>query len=891
VSSQNSYVDYVVNFPHYLTYYRAFASLYLETMDSIKNKHKHTLMFELEAQSSTTEVHASSAMHDMVVHDKNGSRILAVDDGVSAEADISRFLSRKVQISKISWFVGASVASFLDPWFLFLNNSAVKNKLQNYNLIKGDLKLTFYINGTPFHAGLALASYCYLNGGQESITIGGDTQLVTRSQRPHIFLNPSTCKGGTICVPFFLPQNYLSLALPTVSSSHIGRLNIDSFAPLKQINSGTDAVTITIFAELANVQLTGPTMTSVSLSGDDHLDFSAFFLEAQADEYTTEGVISGPASTIANMAGKLTSVPGIGPLALATQMGAQSVAGFARFFGYSRPITLEDAKPVRNMPVHNLALTEGGDTSQKLTVTGKQEISIDPSTVNLPPIDELSLDYLTRKESYLTSFNWDVVDTVDSTLFACDVDPMAERRSSVPGGHLIIPTALSFASRPFNAWSGTLHYRFQVIASQYHRGRLAIIYDPIGPVIGDPFNTTYNTIIDLADGRDFTVSFKWQSDMGYLTLDKSNTRTFFTQATPNIRGSSEPFANGLFYVRVVNELVVPDAVSGVKILVSVSAGDDFELINPTGEGMALSLFTPVAQSSDTAGSFNMFELEAQSAVEIVPEEENAPESEINSIDLMSGVHIHEEQKPFVFYGEKISSVRQLLKRYCHYRTFYADIESGGVYDQRLATFQYLLKAMPGNLGFDTNGFDSTAAATPYWYASPTYINYFKSAYAGWRGSIRWKYLPTSNNVASMVVHRVESLSNRALVSDGRPIISSITSPGSTVSSYAQKGVSKTSGSLAGAAATMNRTMDSLEVEIPYALPIRFSEVKGNYLTSGANTLNSSFPGGNAYHLTLNTNTGGAYVAFDTYVAAGEDFTFFGFVGAPVMFSAATPLPA
>ena len=142
----------------------------------------------------------------------------------------------------------------------------------------------------------------------------------------------------------------------------------------------------------------------------------------------------------------------------------------------------------------------------------------------------------------------------------------------------------------------------------------------------------------------------------------------------------------------------------------------------------------------------------------------------------------------------------------------------------------------------------------------------------------------------MAVHRVETDANREAVSDGRAIISTSTAPASSYSAYAQKGVVKASGSLAGTAATMNRTMDSLEAEIPYALPIRFSACQGDYLPAGENTIFSSYPGGNAFHLTLNTNTEGAYVVYDTYVAAGEDFTLFGFVGAPVMFSAPTPSP-
>lgn len=849
-------------------------------------------MFELEAQSSTTEQHASSLMHNMVIDGSNGSRIMAVDDGNSPDADISQFLSRKVKIHTAIWGVGTSFAATLKPWNLFLSNPAVLNKMQNYYLIKGSLKLTFYVNGTPFHAGMLLASYRYLNGGKEVVTIGGDTQIVTRSQRPHILLNVSTCKSGCICVPFFLPQNYMSLTDAIISSTDIGTLNIDSFADLIQINSGTDSVTITVFAELTDVKLTAPTTNAVALSSHCTFDSSIFALEAQAgDEYTSEGVISGPASTVATVAGMLTSAPVIGPLAVATQMGANAVAGFARFFGYSKPITLEDIKPMRNMPVGNLALTEGSDMSQKLTVTGKQEISIDPSTVNLPPVDELSLYYLTSKESYLTQFDWDVTDIVDTTLFSCDVDPMAERRDSTTGGTRIIPTSLSFASRPFEAWSGTLHYRFQVIASQYHRGRISIIYDPTGPLTGDPYNTTFNTIIDLADGRDFTVSFNWQQDSGYLLCDMDNSRTFYTQTTPATSIASRSHSNGVFFVNVVNELVVPDATSGVKIIVSVSAGDDYELVNPSGNGMEVTNYQPVAQSLDVPFDVSMFELEAQSAVEETPSEENAPEAEMNQMTLTTGVQINQVQKPLIFYGEKILSVRQMLKRYCHHRSYISAVVNGASFNNDLAHFLFLMKQMPSSPGFDPNGFDRTTGfLTPYNYVSNTYINYFKGAYAGWKGSIRWKFLPSTSTTANMTVTRLEDEINRAAQSDGRATAAYSYAPLDSYGGYAANGVGRMRGSTAGGAVTQNRTMDSLEVEIPYALPIRFSNVQGEYMPTATNTLSNSYPGGSAYQLDVSTTKAGAVVAFETYVSAGEDFTLFGFVGAPVIYYAATPLP-
>jgi len=848
-------------------------------------------IFALEAHSSTTatttNVHANNSMHSMVVDEP--SRIQSITDGVSADADINNFLSRKVKIATYTWAVGADFAHNFDPWNLFLANPAVTNKLQNYYLVKGDLKVTFYVNGTPFHAGMLLASYQYLNGGAVSVTIGGDTQLVTRSQRPHLNLNVSTCKSGCLCIPFFVPQNYLSLTSAHVSAANIGTMNIDSYASLVQINAGTDSVTITVFAELTNAVLTAPTDNAVSLSGDCHLSFEMFDLEAHSgDEYTTEGVISGPASTVAAIAGRLVEAPVIGPLALATQMGANAIAGFARFFGYSKPVVLEDIKPMRNTPVSHLALTEGGDMSQKLTVTGKQEITIDPSTVNLPPEDELALSFLTRKESYVTQFSWDVTDAVASTLFACDIDPMVERRSVVTGGHIIIPTSLSFASRAYEGWSGTLNYRFQVIASQYHRGRIAIIYDPTGPISTDPYNTTFNTIIDLSEGRDFTVSFKWQQDMPYLFCNKANAHTFYTQTAPETEVAARANANGIFFVSVVNELVVPDGTTGIKILVSISAGDDFELVNPTHEGMEVFPYAPIAQSGNDGASFSMFDLEAHSAVEETPDEENAPEGEINMVDVTTGVQIHEDEKPKIFYGERNTSIRQLLKRSCNWRSIVTQMTVG----TDMARCQFLFKAMPAVGGYDTAGADTTAAASKYWYVNNVNINYFKGAYAGWRGSIRWKFLPNGDNSQSMTVHRAESATQRAAVSNGRTINVTEYIPATTsYTEYAYAGTVFNKESNGGSARTQNRSMDSLEVEIPYALPLRFSLVRGAYMPVSTNTLANSYPGGNAFLLTTSTSHGTeTMAAFDTYVSAGEDFTLFGFVGAPVVYSATNPVP-
>jgi hypothetical protein len=847
---------------------------------------KSVNFFSVVAQSATTTtVHASNTMHT-VVDTRDLGRSTAIDDAYSSDADISKFLTRRVQIQTFTWSNNTALSVSFNPWEDFLSNPAVTNKLQNFNLIKGDLKVTFLINGTPFHAGIALASYSYLNRTNEFVTVGGDTQLITQSQRPHIFLNASTCKGGCVCLPFFVPQNYLSLTNPIISASSMGRINIGSFADLVQINGGTDAVTITVFAEMSNVKLSVPTMVAVSLSGSSSMDFSYFELESQAgDEYEDSGVISGPASAVAAYAGYFTNIPYIQPFALATQIGASAVSGIAKIFGFSRPVMLDDIRPMRNFPISSLALAEGSDTSQKLTVTGKQEMSIDPRIVELPPDDTLTIKYMTQIESYLTQFSWATSADVGDVIFACQVNPMCEIRTTVAGGSQIIPTALSFASRPFENWSGSIKYRFQIIASQYHRGRLAIIYDPNGPLTGDPYNTTFNTIVDLADGRDFTVEFKWQQERGYLTIDTDNFTTFFDTATPATYSNSSKFSNGVFFIRVVNELVVPDSVTPVTVLVSIAAGDDFELVNPSDFNINVSPFVPVAQSSSSDFSFDYFDIECQSATEEVPEQENAPEADINVMDLTTGVMTHEMQKPLIYYGEKIVSFRQLLKRYCLCRTFGFSTTS-----TELQSAIFLLRAMPPVGGFDPAGPDTTAATTPYMYAGPNFINYLKGAYAGWRGSIRWKFAPNTD-VKSIMVSRRPGEGARLDPANLRPelTINYARNQGSGFTAY--EGLLARDHCSSGAALTQCRTMDALEVEIPMAIESRFCGTLPQYYAAALNSITRSYPGGDTFVVTVFGNQTAPFFNMDTYVAAGEDFTLLGWIGAPVFYSSDLPVSA
>lgn len=849
-------------------------------------------LFSLEAQSIeksnlTTSINSPATMNEHSQMPQ--STALALDDSMSPDASISDWLSRKVRVATFNVSVGGSLRQEFNPWLLYLGNTNVIKKIDNFNLLKANMVLTFTINGTPFHSGLYLASYAYLNERNEGPNRLDFNYLINHSQRPHLYLNPSTCKGGCLCVPFFHPQNYLRSNSNIVPANSMLRVNLDSVTPLRQLNAGTDDITITVFAHLEDVVLSGPTTQLSAQAGSCVTNFAIFELQSQGSEYKTSGVVSGPASAVAAIAGRLTELPCIGPFALATSIGATAVGGIARLFGYSKPPQISDVTRVRNTPSTNLALCEGTDMSQKLTVTAKQEISIDPRTVGMPVEDNLSLDYFTKRESIYASFTWDPTRVVGAYLFASAIHPMLEATdtTATPPQVIYDPTSLSFVSRMFSEWSGSIKIRFQIIASQYHRGRMVVFYDPIGlagsVAASPPYNQIFNTIIDLAEGRDFTLTFNWQREVPYCAI-KNNTDSTedFTTVDPISFVPSQDYANGAFYVSVVNELTTPDAVTPVEVLLSISAGDDFELVNPSGTNMELGAFDLGAQSGECLTTFSLFDLQPQSAVEVLPDEENAPEEETNEITVTSDATVHRDEKALMFYGERVTSLRQLLKRSCYYRTITSYSSSSDV-----RSVLWRLRAMPLAPGYDPNGQDTVTGGVQYNLVNYTYITYLRRAFAGWRGSIRWKFFPASN-LGKVSVQRATGSQRDLLASYVAAVASQTWSTFITNTQLVRNELRYFTQTGGGEVVTQPRTMDSLEVEIPYAVPLKFSRTTLDYMGAGDNGIDSACPGGDSFLLLGRSVRGDSAVIMDAYVSAGEDFMFTGFIGAPRMYY--NPLP-
>jgi hypothetical protein len=517
----------------------------------------------------------------------------------------------------------------------------------------------------------------------------------------------------------------------------------------------------------------------------------------------------------------------------------------------------------------NLANTNMPDTSTKLSVDVKQELTIDPRTVGLGSTDEMTIASIACRESYLTQFPWLVATAPETPLFEINVTPMVWDTYDDGSGNEIHLPACGFAAIPFENWKGTMKYRFQVVASAYHKGRLKVVYEPNG-FASNEYNTNYTRIIDIAQEKDFTVDVGWAQPYPYGSVSQPGTNRSVTSLVFKQTGFTDqdpsPSANGVLRVYVVNELAVPGdpALSPVTVNVFVSAHDDIQFRNPTSTLNDFSYFP--------TGGFSTLGVTPQSGVE-QPDAENTWEDEKpmeQSVSYSFNTPLDEtDNSDKVFFGESIVSFRALLKRYN--RLAYVSESSFSpmtLFTLETNAFPYYKGYAPGAI-YTTDGGE-------YSYGMMTLMNYLTPAYCGWRGGIRWKSSPTLSNTSAQTYSAtvIRGSEEVALWSQDK-----VTLPGGN------SGLSRLSindnATHSGAVATSSSVNPVLEWELPFSVPRRFVPAKTANVTANADgrvpyATNQEL----SYIVSGDTNT---FMFLDLHIAAAEDFSLFFFTGAPRLY--------
>jgi hypothetical protein len=700
----------------------------------------------------------------------------------------------------------------------------------NYSLFKGNLKLKIVVTGNPFLFGRMQVSYMPLEswGINDRYTDGsGFGAKMIRSQRQIVNIDPSTSTGGEFTLPFIWNQDYIPV--PDIISVGLikGMLHFDILDRLRNVSDNTNQslVNIAIYAWLDNVELAGLTANNIELMQAQ---------SGQEQQSANDGKVSVPLAKVGNALNAMSKVPGLGGMATAGFV-ASTASEIAKLFGYSRPMNQNEPQPIAPRAASSISHAVGTDNSLKLTLNPSQCVSVDPDIVGSDR-DDMAFANIVTIPSLLDIQPWSKSALTGTSLFSAAVSPGYKY---IDDTDYYMP-AVTGAMLPFAFWNGTMVFRFDVISTSFHRGRLLLVYDP-GPAKNNAQqeeNVQYCAVIDLADSRSFQAEISYNSAYGVLRNYPPLTSTPYDEVPKTTIAPASD--NGTLTLYVLNELTSSSTTVGaptdVSILVYVSGGNDLNGFSPRSVPIEW-----VPNSGDEP-------------VNVGKGRDDIPSADLRvkfrTTDAVSSVYI----------GEVCPSIRYLLKRYCLYTTVNGatDYEHITIFSHGLYPFPSLTNPVTDA----THYLHRTSSDEGINYVTMTYLAYYRPAFVTLRGGTRWKLVPSHGDVG--VVNRVLETEALSYIGVSPDYLSD------SQSKYAATTMGRYRNVCNGGTVASSSVNSVLEFEVPFHSQIKF--FTGRTVFGCAS--------GYGYELSgflANIKPGGLITVF---TAAAEDLTLGTFIGFP-----------
>lgn len=632
-----------------------------------------------------------------------------------------------------------------------LNQTIYTNKLQGFMAFKATAVIRLQVNANRFQQGRLLLHFL----PQAQVT-GMDVDkmrnvnLTLKTQHPRVELDIGTQSECIMEIPYTSPYNFLSLQNGT---GNLGTVYLDIFSALQVGAAGTNNFDYTIWVSFKDIEINTPSTGTLTFGTqmDDSVESSSKKsqkgghkkvqdagrdlgqrivsmmpngslkqkLVKQKEEKSTSwlsstlGDLGSIASTIA--VATASSVPMLSAIATPVSWVCSAASGLASAFGWSKRTITNEATIVKFGSPPYMANSDGCDTSVVLANQATNEIRVLPGFAG-NDIDEMSISYLCQKPAYYTSFTWDVASARDTELQQLPMQPLFYyNRGSVTNATrtcvVDYHTPISFFSRFFRYYRGSIRITLKFVKTEFHSGRLLLIYSPGGGFASSNADSTYlfRDIIDLRHSNEYSFVAPYASVQPW-------------RPTFNIFGSSTTSAYGNVSIRVLNELVAPGNVpTNINCLIEISAAEDFQLAGPGTPG--------AGTNSATLDKFLIpFRAQMDTSSEIIGEVSKP----IGNSKMLNPGNL----APAEFcMGEAVLSIKQLLTRMCPLKATFALNAFGPITDVN--------PFFIGTYGQPSSGTGPGGYSGIY----GDYYSILSSCFAYSRGSVRWGYAKwaTSNS--------------------------------------------------------------------------------------------------------------------------------------------------
>jgi hypothetical protein len=638
---------------------------------------------------------------------------MQTDQGQREILSVAKYLSRPVEIYRTTVSPGSNVGLDIPVWDLFTLTPAVRAKLRNYAYLKADLRVRISVAGTPFHYGRLLASYQPFGEHNPTLQHLLDMVALETNFRPMLINYLSQAPGSAIIninenkplelhIPFISPKPMFRLfnkdtaAIGSSSSyddlAHTGDVMLYSINPVSAVNATSTPIQIQVYAWMENVQLGTNTATQIAVT-----------TESKPDERET-GPIERMASNVSRFLSVGEYVPTLAPYAKASSMVADGVGKLAALMGWSQPVVDQEVNIVKWMPVSNGAQAIGRFSGFKMSWDPKQEVAVIPGVMGGDE-DEMLFSSILSRPCYLTTFTWDDADeAMTDIIYTCVVNPMLTTSYEVANIRYYQPTPMAFIGALFKYWRGDIIFRFEVVCSSFHRGKLAVFFEPNHNQIDIinaslSMNKQFMRVIDIQETQVFEMRVNWASYREWLKMT-SSTHAYLNTDSTSSQTYGPGYVNGYIGVVPFTSLQSPDSSA---ISVNVYVYSDSMHFNGTLEEN-LPDAREVYTESKLAGcivsqEYSRFDLNPSSA----------------SLENISMDH----------FGEQVESFRTLLKRFVKFAN---------------PTMENTTLALPKYLKIIRTIFpDNNMVYTLPSFPIRDVFSYLRYAYLGMRGGMRVRY--------------------------------------------------------------------------------------------------------------------------------------------------------
>lgn len=486
------------------------------------------------------------------------------------------------------------------------------SRMSNVYTIRYDTRITFEVNADKFQSGRYIVFWLPVAGTfKDSWYNMHCAHLTSITQLPHVEIDLATQTSVTLEIPYVNVKPYMEYSTSNDSyDTTPGIVGLIAYSPLDPGSGGSASCGYTIFASQHNLKIG---TLAVNQSAGDRERRSA-----------GKGPISNTLTRVAQVASALGKVPGIGLYAQNVAWAAGAASGLALALGWSKPTDLSPVQRVERR-VAPMNYNHDSTTTSRVLATSSENSVGDPK-LSRRNEDELSFQYIKQIYAYSRTDTWTTSQPAQEIIFTKAVIPNTFS-SSLPKGYCHTP--VGFIATLHNYWRGSIKFRFKLVKTQFHRGRLCFFVAPGTASSAINLALTeliYREIIDISETSEFEVCVPYQLARAWLSVNDRSATV------------------GLF---IVDPLVAPISVTqSVKIIMEICGGPDFEVAVPIP---------------------NLFNAYAPA----VPQ---SAYTQTDCVDLGSAAINTEIEKWTT--GEKLSSFRLYLKQYRAIPNYVPNIPNG-----------------------------------------------------------------------------------------------------------------------------------------------------------------------------------------------------------------------